>query len=48
MNTTSVKVFETRNSTYKCGNGNGDTLRFQIPPNVALLNPDQTYYTKLL
>jgi hypothetical protein len=43
MNTTSVKVFETRNSTYKCGNGTGDTLRFQIPPNVALLNPDQTY-----
>jgi len=43
MNTTSVKVFETRNSTYKCGNGSADTLRFQIAPQIALLNPDQTY-----
>lgn len=35
----SVKIFETRNSSYKLG----DTLEFKIPPNIPLINTSQTF-----
>ncbi len=40
MNNSSVKVFETRNTTY----GLGETLRFEFSPqSIRMINPSQTY-----
>lgn len=39
MNTSQIKLYEERNSTYKLG----EELHFHIPPSVLMLNPLETY-----
>ena len=41
MDTSSVKVYELRNSVYET-NGGGELI-FRIPPSVALINQKETF-----